>query len=59
MHYVSVMKIRKIHELQLTNVQTLVIQVHLGPKLHKHYIGIIIIIASIRKVESKNELVIS
>ena len=31
MHYASVMKIRKICEPQLTNVQTLVIQVRLGP----------------------------
>ena len=31
MHYVSVMKIRKIRELQLTNVRTLLIQVRLGP----------------------------
>ena len=29
----SVMKIRKIRELQLMNVQTLVIQVHLGPNI--------------------------
>ena len=31
MHYVSVMKIRKIRELQLTNVRTLLIQIRLGP----------------------------
>ena len=35
MHYVSVMKIRKIRELQLTNVRTLLIQVRLGPSVHK------------------------
>ena len=34
MHYVSVMKIRKIHELQLTNVRTLLIQVRLGPNIY-------------------------
>ena len=33
MHYVSVMKIRKIRELQLTNVRTLLIQVRLGPNV--------------------------
>ena len=34
MHYVSVMKIRKIRELQLTNVRTLLIQVCLGPTVY-------------------------
>ena len=34
MHYVSVMKIRKIRELQLTNVRTLLIQVCLGPSTY-------------------------
>ena len=36
MHYVSVMKIRKIRELQLTNVRTLLIQVRLGPNIYMH-----------------------
>ena len=37
MHYVSVMKIRKIRELQLTNVRTLLIQVRLGPSANILY----------------------
>ena len=36
MHYVSVMKIRKIHKLQLTNVRTLLIQVRLGPNVRTY-----------------------